>query len=70
MKFGKIEIKVMILSTMKRRMMTALVVSTETGAESIGGAWEQGKWGSAPMDLQPTDRQYVRKKLTFLSGKF
>ena len=49
--------------------MTALVVSTETGAESIGGAWEQGKWGSAPMDLQPTDRQYVRKKTYFSQWK-
>ena len=49
--------------------MTALVVSTKTGAESMGRAWEQGKWGSAPMDLQPTDRHMSEKKTYFSQWK-
>ena len=37
------------------------MVSTGTGAESMGGRGSKGKWGSAPMDLHFTDRQYVEK---------
>ena len=44
------------------KMMKMLVVSTGTGAESMGGRGSKGKWGSAPMDLHLfMDQQYVEK---------
>ena len=43
------------------KMTTTLVVSTGTGAESIGGRGSRGKWGSAPMDLSFTDPQNFEK---------
>ena len=54
--------KVEIVIFVKGTMMT-LLVSTGTGAESMGGRGSRGKWGSAPMDLHSTDRQYLKKKL-------
>ena len=51
-----------MMKMMMMKMTTTLVVSTGTGAESMGGRGSKGKWGSAPMDLHLSmDRQYVKK---------
>ena len=45
----------MMIMTMTMMKMRTLVVSTGTGAESMGGRGSKGKWGSAPMDLHFMD---------------